>query len=303
MQIWQENKKCKEVFKAKYNNEHLKKQFQVDGEIGLNQEQYAIIYSSGSQKYLVGPPEYCQYKEAKTKRHRFCFATLIGVGNFRCRFNIAATKNPRVVKIITAHNENCPKLHQFSNFSKIPGELEFFFDGAIKISSGRCIENLNLSHFYHVEELGCGGFGSVAVVAVKETAELYACKVISRNQSFNTISNEKSILQKMNHSFIINIHSTFSCQKNFYINMELALGGTITTILQKQRILEIKQSKIYVGELVCALQYIHNRNIIHRDVKPDNMLIDAKGHLKLADFGLATEFEMGSKMKKGSYCK
>lgn len=92
---------------------------------------------------------------------------------------------------------------------------------------------------------------------------------------------------------------SFQDDKYLYIVMDYLAGGDLMTVLMKKDILTEEESKFYIGELILAVASIHKMNYIHRDLKPDNVLIGKDGHIKLSDFGLSKQTDIKPKIDLG----
>ena len=143
-----------------------------------------------------------------------------------------------------------------------------------------------------IKIIGRGGFGEVHVCRVKETGEIVAVKkikkevVIKNNQIIN-IRNEQLFMSKVKSPWIVELKASFQEDDFLYLVMEFCPGGDFMNLLQKKDILTEEEAKFYIAELILAVESIHKLDCIHRDIKPDNILIDKNGHIKLSDFGLA----------------
>ena len=143
-----------------------------------------------------------------------------------------------------------------------------------------------------IKIIGRGGFGEVHVCRVKKTGEIVAVKkikkevVIKNNQIIN-IRNEQLFMSKVKSPWIVELKASFQEDDFLYLVMEFCPGGDFMNLLQKKDILTEEEAKFYIAELILAVESIHKLDCIHRDIKPDNILIDKNGHIKLSDFGLA----------------
>jgi serine/threonine kinase 38 len=99
---------------------------------------------------------------------------------------------------------------------------------------------------------------------------------------------ERDILAEADHQWIVKMYYSFQDSRNLYLVMEFLPGGDMMTLLMKLEIFPEDMTQFYVSETALAIDYIHNLGFIHRDIKPDNLLLDSKGHIKLSDFGLCT---------------
>eukprot|EP00922_Rhytidocystis_sp_ex-Travisia-forbesii_P049014 GHVS01072980.1.p1 GENE.GHVS01072980.1~~GHVS01072980.1.p1 ORF type:complete len:655 (+),score=99.17 GHVS01072980.1:253-2217(+) len=115
---------------------------------------------------------------------------------------------------------------------------------------------------------------------------LYKSKVIKLKQ-VDHVKDERRILSKVSHPFIINLIASFQDQHRLYMLMEYVNGGELFSYLRRCGRIPPVQARFFSAELVCAFSYLHVNNIVYRDLKPENLLIDAEGHIKIADFGFA----------------
>merc|ERR1719240_2257826 len=141
--------------------------------------------------------------------------------------------------------------------------------------------------------LGCGGFGAVELYEHKKTQETYAMKRLSKGYIVKTgmqesVMNEKNILMMTNSSFIIKRYECYNGSQTLYFLMEAALGGELyATYNRKGFHGSEKHCKFYVAGTVFAFEHCHERRIIYRDLKPENLLLNENGQVKLTDMGLA----------------
>eukprot|EP00922_Rhytidocystis_sp_ex-Travisia-forbesii_P051402 GHVS01076295.1.p1 GENE.GHVS01076295.1~~GHVS01076295.1.p1 ORF type:complete len:714 (+),score=123.75 GHVS01076295.1:382-2523(+) len=123
---------------------------------------------------------------------------------------------------------------------------------------------------------------------------LYKSKVIKLKQ-VDHVKDERRILSKVNHPFIINLVASFQDQHRLYMLMEYVNGGELFSYLRRCGRIPPVQARFFSSELVCAFSYLHANNIVYRDLKPENLLIDAEGHIKIADFGFAKRVPPGDR--------
>jgi CRP-like cAMP-binding protein len=140
--------------------------------------------------------------------------------------------------------------------------------------------------------LGVGTFGRVKLVKHTPSQQTFALKCIRKAQVVATkqqthVLNEKRILAMMDHPFVLKLVATYQDKGELYILMELALGGELFTMLAKHAPLSDAHAKFYVSNVVSMFSYTHGHSIVYRDLKPENLLLDSTGYLKLVDFGFA----------------
>lgn len=147
--------------------------------------------------------------------------------------------------------------------------------------------------FYRIGKmLGKGAFGKVNLGMHKLTDSLVACKSINKEfleeeRSRRKVAREVAILKKIDHPNIVNLFETFESQRHFLIVMELCSGGDLLNYVRKRRKLTEDFAKYFFKQLVEALIYCHKKQVVHRDIKLDNILLDHYGRLKLCDFGVS----------------
>jgi serine/threonine protein kinase len=152
--------------------------------------------------------------------------------------------------------------------------------------------NVTINDFELIRLIGEGGFGSVFLARMKANDSLFAIKEIrkSRISSMSHQSHviaERNVLIMASHQFITKLHYAFQTPSKFYFVLEFVPGGNLSFHINRGIHFSPEQIRLYLAEIVIALKTLHQLGIIYRDLKPDNILIDKNGHLKLSDFGLA----------------
>ena len=153
-------------------------------------------------------------------------------------------------------------------------------------------EKLTIQDYESLNIIGRGAFGEVHVCRNKKTNEIVAIKKIKKSVLFqkNQIKHtrdEQDFLSKIKSNWIVELKCSFQEGDYLYLIMEYLPGGDLMNLLMIKDILKEEEAKFYLCEMVLAIEAIHNLDCIHRDIKPDNILIDKYGHIKLSDFGLA----------------
>ncbi|KAK4128454.1 kinase-like protein [Parathielavia appendiculata] len=167
-------------------------------------------------------------------------------------------------------------------------------------SQGKPVEfdgEVNLNHFRLLRVVGRGAFGKVRIVERKDTGLSFALKYIRkdevvRSESVRNIIRERRMLEHVNHPFICNLRYSFQDIEYMYLVVDLMSGGDLRFHISRKTFTE-EAVRFWIAELGCALRYIHGQGIIHRDVKPDNVLLDADGHVHLTDFNVASDVVPG----------
>lgn len=150
-----------------------------------------------------------------------------------------------------------------------------------------------IEDFVIVKPISRGAFGKVFLGYKKNNAQvMYAIKVMKKSDMVNKnmvyqVVNERNALALTNCKFCVNLYYSLQTTSAIYLVMEYMVGGDLKSLLSVYGFFEENMAAFYIAEVCLALQYLHKHNIIHRDIKPDNLLLSREGHVKLTDFGLS----------------
>uniref|UniRef100_A0AAY4EIQ1 non-specific serine/threonine protein kinase n=1 Tax=Denticeps clupeoides TaxID=299321 RepID=A0AAY4EIQ1_9TELE len=150
---------------------------------------------------------------------------------------------------------------------------------------------LHRDDFEMLKVIGRGAFGEVAVVKMKNTERVYAMKILNKWEMLKRAETacfreERNVLVHGDCQWITTLHYAFQDDNFLYLVMDYYVGGDLLTLLSKfEDRLPEDMAKFYVAEMVLAIHSIHQQQYVHRDIKPDNVLLDMNGHIRLADFG------------------
>ncbi|KAM6946104.1 LOW QUALITY PROTEIN: rhodopsin kinase grk7-b [Aplochiton taeniatus] len=151
-------------------------------------------------------------------------------------------------------------------------------------------------YFYEFRTLGKGGFGEVCAVQVKITGQMYACKKLEKKRLKKGNGErlallEKQILEKVNSQFVVNLAYAFDTRTHLCLVMTLMSGGDLKFHIYYigERGLKLERVVHYTAQITTGLLHLHAMSIVYRDMKPENVLLDSRGHCRLSDLGLAVE--------------
>ncbi|XP_004343089.2 Stk38l protein [Capsaspora owczarzaki ATCC 30864] len=155
----------------------------------------------------------------------------------------------------------------------------------------RC--RLGSEDFATLKVIGRGAFGEVRLAQKIDTGHIYAMKVLRKEDMLKKeqvahVRAERDILAEADNPWVVQLFYSFQDASSLYLVMEFLSGGDMMTMLMRYDTFSEDVTRFYVAESVAAINSIHKLNFIHRDIKPDNLLLDPKGHIKLSDFGLCT---------------
>jgi serine/threonine protein kinase len=155
---------------------------------------------------------------------------------------------------------------------------------------------LRPDQFIRLKIIGRGAFGEVYQVRDREDHSIYAMKIlrkselIAKNQVLNTLA-ERDFMTQSNNPWSVPLVYAFDDLRNLYLVMEFMPGGDVMNLLIKRGILTETETRFIIAETCLAIGAVHLTNFIHRDIKPDNLLLTSTGHIRLTDFGLSTKLD------------
>lgn len=173
-------------------------------------------------------------------------------------------------------------------FRSTSGNGEFHVQVSYKPAT---TQHLTINDFDLLKVIGKGSFGKVMQVRKKDTGRIYALKtirkahIVSRSEVTHTLA-ERTVLAQVNNPFIVPLKFSFQNSEKLYLVLAFVNGGELFYHLQREGRFNEERSRFYAAELLCALEHLHQFNVIYRDLKPENILIDYVGHIALCDFGL-----------------
>ncbi|XP_061560729.1 serine/threonine-protein kinase MRCK alpha isoform X6 [Phycodurus eques] len=166
-----------------------------------------------------------------------------------------------------------------------------FLDWAKPFTSKVKQMRLHKDDFEILKVIGRGAFGEVAVVKVRNTDKVFAMKILNKWEMLKRAETacfreERDVLVNGDSQWITTLHYAFQDDNNLYLVMDYYVGGDLLTLLSKfEDRLPEDMARFYLAEMVLAIDSIHQLHYVHRDIKPDNILLDRNGHIRLADFG------------------
>ena len=200
------------------------------------------------------------------------------------------------------------------NYQKIKEESKKYLDtkneniNNEKEKNNQEIEETKISskNFICLALLGQGSFGEVYLVKKKDTLEYFAMKVldkcrIEKQNIFKYVYTERNVMSSINNPFIVKLYYSFQTNEKLFLLLEYAPGGDLSKQLKLQKRFSEDKAKFYICEIILALGELHKNDIIYRDLKPDNVVINKDGHILLTDFGLSREGVYNDDIAK-SFC-
>lgn len=158
---------------------------------------------------------------------------------------------------------------------------------------------LTQNDFEPLRLIGKGAFGEVRICRDKHSGQLVAVKKLKKSEmvrrgQVDHVKAERNVLAEVRHKSIVKLLFSFQDGEHLYLVMEYLPGGDLMTLLIREEVLPERTSQFYLAQTVIALEAIHAAGYIHRDIKPDNLLLDIYGHMKLSDFGLCKPVDVSA---------
>jgi len=187
-----------------------------------------------------------------------------------------------------------------SDFTELLGPIENILKDRAKVytkysSSVKPEEKSNVCALHELKQLGTlgkGAFGFVTLVEDPFTSKTYALKairktrIIEHNQE-SIIVREKRVMNQLNHHRLVNLRCTYKDECRVYLLLDACLGGELFNVLRKKRYFSERVAKFYAACVIEGFEYMHSKQIIYRDLKPENLVLQLDGYIKITDFGFA----------------
>ncbi|KAL4450299.1 hypothetical protein ABPG74_009005 [Tetrahymena malaccensis] len=151
---------------------------------------------------------------------------------------------------------------------------------------------VGLESFHLIRCIGLGGFSRVYLVQKKDTGKMFALKLIDKkfiieNKKEVIVQNERNIMASIAHPFLLKLEYSFESKSYLGFCMEYCAGGELFYHLRRIKRMSEEMARFYFVEICLGIDYLHKRHIIYRDIKPENILLDLDGHVRIGDFGLS----------------
>ena len=155
-------------------------------------------------------------------------------------------------------------------------------------------DKVSLDDFTMLKTVGKGSFGKVIQVKHTKTDQIYAMKVLKkdhvvRRKQVEHTRTERRILEEVEHPFIVSLRFAFQTTQKLYMVFDFFNGGELFHYLSTGGRFSVERARFYGAEILLGLEHLHGLNIVYRDLKPENLLLDATGHIRITDFGLSKE--------------
>uniref|UniRef100_A0A7N8Y7N9 Protein kinase C n=1 Tax=Mastacembelus armatus TaxID=205130 RepID=A0A7N8Y7N9_9TELE len=213
----------------------------------------------------------------------------------RCHRLIPQTCQKLMVSTSSCPQQQAAHLHtQTFPISTPLQDIKAVVDGidGIKLSQGLA---LGLGDFELIRVIGRGSYAKVLLVRLKKNEQMYAMKVVKKelvhdDEDIDWVQTEKHVFEQAStNPFLVGLHSCFQTESRLFLVIEYVNGGDLMFHMQRQRKLPEEHARFYAAEICIALNFLHEKGIIYRDLKLDNVLLDHEGHIKLTDYGMCKE--------------
>ncbi|GMR60947.1 hypothetical protein PMAYCL1PPCAC_31142, partial [Pristionchus mayeri] len=169
-------------------------------------------------------------------------------------------------------------------------------DSAISVSSNQGYKVKEVGLYTLHEKIGTGMYGAVRRAVHKVTKTEVAVKIVKKTalrpfrNAMMRIYREIEVQKRLHHPFVLDLFQVMETDSTIYLVTDLCQGGELFNVIQKRRRLSEGEARKYFCQLLAAVQYCHERGVVHRDIKAENLLLDEFGNVKLADFGFSNFF-------------
>jgi len=250
-----------------------------------------LIYSKsqkGEQLGTIPLVEATSIEVTNTKNKKCCFEIVTAKRTYYLCADSDAEKDSWVKELKSEMN----RIQGKAKTSKESSEVE---------------KKVVLEDFELLNVIGKGSFGKVIQVRKKDNGRIYAMKVLNKDmivqrQELNHAKAEKNVLQKLVHPFLVNLNYSFQTPDKLYFVMDYVNGGELFYHLQKDKRFSEDRARFYLAEIALGLEYLHANGVLYRDLKPENLLLTADGHICLTDFGLAKEGLICEDSRTSTFC-
>jgi len=156
-------------------------------------------------------------------------------------------------------------------------------------------KEISLDDFELLKVIGRGAFGKVLLCRLVDDGRIFAMKCIMKKslvkhkKEIEHTMAERAVMMKLNHPFLMKLYFTYQTQDKLFYIMDYVNGGELFYHLEREGQFSLERTRYYIAELVLALEYLHQQKVVYRDIKTENILLSAEGHIVLTDFGLSKE--------------
>lgn len=265
-----------------------------------NKSKHQPLYSKTGNKQIQPHTDRNHYAEKENIDNLNQFSKLVGKNKGRSRnsgklWAYNTDKQVHTYKLNNVHklqkglNKNPIRMYNtIEDISYVPE-----FEEVPEVTHSKI--KIGPDSFIPIQLLGKGSFGEVYLVQMKCNNKLYAMKILQKDKIFSNnlvryATTERNVLTYFTkHPFIVNLNFAFQTSTKLFLILDYWPGGDLGQLIQREGYLNEDQAKVYMAEVLLALEDLHDNDIIFRDLKPDNVVIDKDGHVLLTDFGLSKE--------------
>ncbi|KAF9304649.1 hypothetical protein BGZ74_000976 [Mortierella antarctica] len=243
--------------------------------------------SSATVIRVTSRPEKAATQPPTTRKHRPSFVDIHSASSFYSE----AKLSPRIAgRFLAPHSVDGSPTDGISPSALLKSPLSPSFPQPIPLTRPT---PPSIKDFDFIKPISKGAFGSVFLAKKRATGDYFAIKVlkksdmVAKNQVTNVKAERMILMNQTDSPFVVNLYFSFQSKEYLYLVMEYLNGGDCMALIKAIVRLPEDWARNYLAEVVLGLEYLHNTGVVHRDLKPDNLLIDQNGHLKLTDFGLS----------------